>query len=121
MGPCQRRRLMALAAILILGGCGGSNGPQSCPDDVPSACPNPAPSYAAQVAPLLKRLCGGCHTAGGVEAKTSFDTLGQVQMQRGHILSQLHGCLMPPADQTQATPDERQTIFGWIVCGATNN
>lgn len=120
----QRRRIPALLAIAVTilasGGCGPAPS-KTCPNDVPAACPDGAPSYAAQVAPLLARRCGACHTAGGVSATHAFDSYEQVHAQRTGILVQLHACLMPPADQPQATADERQTIFAWLVCGAQNN
>jgi uncharacterized membrane protein len=114
---------LVLTAVLTLVAC-ETKPPSSvdtCPDDVPPVCPEPAPSYAADVAPLLGRLCGTCHTAGGVSANHPFDTYNQVQFQRLSIEGQLNNCLMPPADQKQPTSEERRTIFAWIVCGSMNN
>ncbi len=131
-GPSQNRRpptgfprplAFGLLATLALGACGPK--PQftgdTCPDDVPPVCPDPAPTYAADVAPLLGRLCGACHTAGGVSFNHPFDTYDEVQRQHTGIEFQLNNCIMPPADQRQPTSDERQTIFAWIVCGSMNN
>jgi len=73
------------------------------------------------VRPLLQQRCGACHTAGGLAFTHPFDSYEQIQFYRTSIAAQLHVCYMPPADQPQPTPAERQTIFAWIVCGAMNN
>lgn len=119
----RRRRVFALVAALVIGACGGTKPVQTmdCPDDLPPVCPDPAPTYAADVAPLLGRLCGACHTAGGVSFNHPFDTYDEVQRQHTGIAFQLNNCIMPPADERQPTSEDRQTIFAWIVCGSMNN
>lgn len=111
------------AALLIFATCSGGPPPfvDTCPNDVPDACPAVPPSYAADVAPLLHDRCGACHTVDGLATIYPYDTYMQVKSQRLGILSQLHSCLMPPADQPQPTAAERQTIFSWLVCGAKDN
>ncbi len=116
----------ALAALASVGtpGCGGGGNPppvNSCPNDVPATCPLPAPSYSADVAPVVATRCTGCHTANGIEAIHPLDTYAQAQAQGIRILSQVHACLMPPADQPQLTPTERQSILAWVVCGSPDN
>jgi hypothetical protein len=37
------------------------------------------------------------------------------------IESMVFTCRMPPADQPQPTPAERQALLGWIVCEAPDN
>ncbi|MEO8213657.1 MAG: hypothetical protein ABI560_10710 [Myxococcales bacterium] len=115
--------MLVSAALLIFATCGGGQEPfvDTCPNDVPDACPAVPPSYAADVAPLLHDRCGACHTVDGLATVYPYDTYEQVKAQRLGILSQLHSCLMPPADQPQPTAAERQTIFSWLVCGAMNN
>ena len=71
--------------------------------------------------PLLQVRCGACHAPDGVEASRPFQTYEQIYPQRTNILTQLHACLMPPADQPQPTAAERGILFGWLVCGAMNN
>ena len=118
-------RWLLLASLVTEISCGSTTGvdPNICPNDVPDTCPTstPVPTYAAQVAPLLHERCGACHTIGGMAAPQVFDTYLQVQAEQIGILSQLHNCLMPPADQPQPTPEDRQIIFTWIVCGAKND
>jgi hypothetical protein len=105
-------------------GCGPDKPPgtvDSCPNDVPRDCPSPAPTYAATVAPILLERCRGCHTAGGLESSRAFDSYDQVMALRVGILFQVSECLMPPANQPQPTAAERQSIMGWVVCGAMND
>jgi uncharacterized membrane protein len=120
----SRATLLVFVAVtwIAFAACGG-DGPsgENCPNDVPSSCPGTAPSYAADIAPILSSRCRACHTAGGIESTQSFDTYADVQSRRSGILTQLHACLMPPADQAQPTAVERQKILAWLVCGAMNN
>lgn len=127
------RGAISITAVMLVGlgvggvGCGhGREAPpdadvQTCPNDVPATCPSPVPSYANEVAPIIHERCGGCHTAGGIEASRSFDTYEQVQPQRLGMLGQLHSCLMPPYGYPQPTAAERQAVLGWIKCDAPNN
>jgi hypothetical protein len=128
----RRRTILITAMVLAVGfgvglptGCGHDKEPpppvDTCPNDVPATCPSPVPSYAADVAPVIQLRCGGCHTAGGIEAFRPFDTYEQVLTYRLGMLYQLSQCLMPPFDQPQPTAAERQIIFGWIKCDSPNN
>jgi uncharacterized membrane protein len=113
--------LVGVTAVFGFGAC-GQDKPGSmvegCPNDVPRVCPSAAPTYRETVAPVLALRCGTCHTVGGIESARPFDTYDQVARQRTSILSQIHTCRMPPANQPQPTADERATILAWLVCGA---
>jgi hypothetical protein len=126
--PRRSSTFLDLALALALSACTSASPPPSdgadCPDDVPASCPTPEPSYSKDVAPLLARRCVPCHFPGGIEAPThDFSKYDVVHTQKGSIVTQIHSCLMPPADAgaTAPTPDERAVLLGWIVCGAPQN
>ncbi len=97
-------------------------GVEACPSDLPAACPSPAPSYEASVGPLVARRCWACHADGGIEAtQHDLGSYDGVFRQRGAVLAQVYGCLMPPADAAALTSDERATLLGWLVCGSPRN
>ena len=96
--------------------------PEACPSDLPAACPAAPPSYRSDVLPTLQRRCWACHTDGGIEAlKHDLGTYPSVFRQRGSILTQVYGCLMPLADASALSPDERAALLAWLVCGAPDN
>jgi len=37
------------------------------------------------------------------------------------VLTRIYGCVMPPASAPPLTPEERQTLLSWFVCGAPEN
>ena len=119
------RSLMTAAALTAaLAGCSGS-APPSCPRDLPSSCPSPAPTFSADVAPLIQSHCAGCHSADGEEPNPlliSYDSItGSMDSTARMVETQLVACAMPPAGQPPLTSKERQTILGWIICGAKND
>ena len=117
-------RLVAaiLAAVAVAGtGCGSAPVGQGCRRAAPPTCPSPAPGYAANVAPLVTRLCRPCHTQGGVESTAALDSYEQVRARGADIQVRLESCLMPPADQPQPTVAEGATLLTWLVCGAQND
>jgi hypothetical protein len=106
----------------------GADGPSSsdagpsCPLDLPTACPTPAPSFQTSVFPTIQARCWGCHGDGGIEVSTHpLETYDLVFAQRRSVLTQVYGCLMPPADASALTSEERAALLGWLVCGAPNN
>lgn len=107
-----------LGAPLALVACGGGAPAAVCGTEAPPACSEPAPSYTGDIAPLVQRLCGPCHTAGGVEATAPFDTYEQVRARRVEAQTRLQTCLMPPADQPQPSASERAALLAWLACGA---
>ena len=114
----------ALVAAVALAACTTNAPPPgpACPNDLPGACPSPPPSYARDVAPVIAARCGPCHAPGGVEAaQRDFSAYATVHTQRVTILTQIHACLMPPADAGTLDAAERATLQGWLVCGAPDN
>ncbi len=130
----MRAQLFAAISLFFVGalvGCtgadqsaadSGSPGESGCPRDLPASCPPAVPSYQADVASIIQRRCLSCHGNGGVAAgKFNFTTYGQVFAARSTVLNQVYGCVMPPLDAGQLTPDERATLLAWLVCHAPNN
>jgi len=115
---------VALVVMAGLAACAQSQ-PQSCPQDLPASCPSPAPTFSADVAPLIQNHCAGCHSAdGGYPNRllVSYDTItSSMGMTAILIYRQLADCRMPPKEQPPLTSEQRQTIAGWIICGAKND
>ena len=118
-----------VGALLLLGGCSSTpmstnedaaTGPQ-CPSDLPPSCPVTFPSYQADIAPLVQRQCLACHRDGGIEANRPLDTYSNLYSERGAVLHQIYGCLMPPPVAPQLDATERQQILTWLICQAPNN
>jgi len=99
--------------------------PQACPDDLPASCPSPAPTFSADVAPLIQNHCAGCHSPDGGYPNPSLTSYDNVTGSTGKtaitIESKVASCKMPPPGQPPLTSEERQTIVGWILCGAKND
>ncbi len=94
----------------------------ACPNDLPAACVAPAPGFDAAVGPILARRCNACHGDGGFERPAhDLGTYAGVFKQRGSVLTQVYGCLMPPVDAAALDPAERAQVLDWLVCGAPNN
>lgn len=121
----------ALAAALLVA-CPGSSGgggdddaggdAPTCPRDLPDACPSPPPSFKGEIAGIIARRCGACHTDGGVAQPThDFSTYEKIAAQRSAMLNQVYGCRMPPADASAPDPAERAALLGWLVCRAPDN
>jgi hypothetical protein len=70
---------------------------------------------------MLQMRCVGCHFAGSTITRTDLSTYANVYANRGSVLTQVYGCLMPPATSRQLTADQRASLLGWLVCGAPNN
>jgi hypothetical protein len=108
------------APIALLGACGDPAGGQ-CPNDLPASCPTTVPSYQTDIAPILQSHCLGCHAPGGVEANKPLDSYSAVYGERSPVLTQVYGCLMPPAGSPAPTAAERQLLLSWLVCKSPNN
>lgn len=93
------------------GGCG----------TVPSSCPSSNPSYATDVAPIMYQYCVSCHGPGGSVAGKPLDTYQAVKNLSGNVEKLTANCSMPPASAPQPTSADRDTILGWVVCGAQDN
>lgn len=110
-------------------GCGGGgssadpDGAAGCPNDLPE-CPDPsaAPSYQTEVAPIIEAECLACHGPGGTEQGShDLSTYDSLYPQRTDVLTQVYNCRMPPGGVAPLSPDDRQTLLTWLVCGAPDN
>jgi hypothetical protein len=132
----RRYRPSTIAGCLILGGALGlgavtacsssSNGDPGnavqCPSDLPPACPAQTPSFAKDIQPIFERRCWGCHAGSGVAISgDDFSTYASIFSNRTVILNRVYGCVMPPPDAGQPTPEERAAFLAWFVCKAPNN
>jgi mono/diheme cytochrome c family protein len=114
-------RLTTLASVLIL---------------VPSVAADGqgAADYSAQVAPLFKKYCVGCHNDDDREGKFSLESYAALQRGTAHgpallpgdpkgsrIIRALTGAakpVMPPEDEPRPTAGEIELIAAWIESGA---
>jgi uncharacterized membrane protein len=116
------RRVMIAATVLgIVAGsaCSGGTPAATCPNDYPSTCPPQAPSFANDVFPLIHANCTICHGPG--QQVPLLDNYTDIVRAGTMISTQVFQCRMPPAPRSPLTSQERQTILGWLVCGAMNN
>jgi hypothetical protein len=121
-GLSPRAALAAALVSMMLGACGSSPAPaRVCLDDAPSACPSPAPHFAADAAPIIAAHCAKCHTPGGPSEKFPFETYDQIAPYAGDMKLELETCEMPPATEPPLSEADRQTLFGWITCGALDD
>ena len=69
------------------------------------------PTYHQDIAPLLSTHCWGCHTEGGMNSETLFDTPETAQMYAPLLASMVDSALMPPfyASETDECPND----WGW--------
>jgi hypothetical protein len=79
-----------------------------------------ADRFQRQVRPLLERYCADCHMNGVAEAGIAFDKFGsqEVAIKAGRtwlrVRDALQVGLMPPADESQPSLEERDRIIGWV-------
>jgi WD40 repeat protein len=94
----------------------------------------PAPDYAAQVAPLLTKYCGGCHKTDEPEGNFSVSTWTELQKGGEHgpaflagdsgssrMMRLITGAAepkMPPEGEKQPTEAEIAVLKAWIDAGA---
>ncbi len=93
----------------------------------PAAEAAEAPSYSADVAPLLKRQCAGCHREGGI-GPWAMNGYGRVKNYARMIEEVVLTRRMPPfdpnpdygqfANEHRLSRDETQTLLRWIDAGA---
>ncbi len=95
---------------------------------VPSACGTEAITaadrYHARVQPLLEQYCYGCHGYGSSEGGRTLDEFASDEAMLADtqlwwaVLKNVRARMMPPADEEQPTPEERDEIIRWIETGA---
>jgi hypothetical protein len=110
----------SLLGIVVAADCssGGSEA-ATCPNDYPSACLAPGPSFANDVSPLIHANCTPCHGPG--QQVPTLSTYSDVMHAGTLIATQVFQCRMPPAPRAPLTSQQRQTLLGWLVCGAPDN
>jgi hypothetical protein len=76
----------------------------------------PAPSFA-EVEPILKKRCFGCHTGNGVAAdEHDFSKMESVVGEHADILDEVSSCSMPP--RSPLADAEADTLLHWAACAA---
>lgn len=90
--------------------------PFVCMAVAPTSCPAPAPTYA-NVAPIFKQRCVGCHAANWT-GPWPLDTYGHIADWADDVRSHLLDCTMPPPESGMPIPfEESQQILTWLRCG----
>lgn len=110
---------IAAASLLSIPGCGEDEA--TCAPTTPSSCPSSPPSYKDDVAPIVEKYCGKCHVEGGESADKPLDTYQGMSALIDLVSSEISGCEMPPADETQPSDAEREKVLAWIVCGGKDD
>ena len=107
---CSRSARGVVLAIVLAGAIGAS--------------PARAASFTQDIRPLLETHCFKCHNAekhkGGVDF-SSVAEASSVARQRKlwrAALTQVTACEMPPAEEKQLTPDQRELLLGWLGSAA---
>jgi hypothetical protein len=88
----------------------------ACGVPAPTSCPSPAPTFAADIQPIIQRLCVPCHVgvADGPWPLTAYQHVADWQ---DIIRAAMLDCTMPPDAGFPMTKSERLTLLTWIRCG----
>jgi Protein of unknown function (DUF1588)/Protein of unknown function (DUF1587)/Protein of unknown function (DUF1592)/Protein of unknown function (DUF1585)/Protein of unknown function (DUF1595)/Planctomycete cytochrome C len=84
----------------------------------------PAVRYHEKIEPILERYCYGCHGYGSSEGDRSFDEFASDEAMLADtklwwaVLKNVRAQMMPPAEEEQPTPAERDEIIRWIETDA---
>jgi hypothetical protein len=132
--PRRRWSRSILGAALALAGCGGASAesrvavpvqpgpasaaaaPGTCAIEGVAACAGSPPSFTADVQPIVRKRCFGCHAAGGVAAdEHDFDDVAVMHAQRATVASEVVSCSMPP--RAPLREDEARVLLRWVACG----
>lgn len=110
---------LAILSFVVLVGCDDGNGPAG-PDS------GITPTYYADVAPLVRRECLGCHVDGGI-GPFPLDSYDAVRAEGANVASAVETGYMPPwlpdtecrefAHQRGLTPAERAIFGAWVDGG----
>lgn len=77
------------------------------------------PSFSTEVQPILQARCSACHGPDEKSANVNFATItddNSAARQRKlwrKVVAQLEAGAMPPADEPQLTPDEKEKLLAW--------
>jgi uncharacterized membrane protein len=104
------------ATIIVLAACGSNPCPTS-----PASCPANAPHYTPDVATAIQANCTICHAQGGSGASWPLTTYDEIYTLRFDVQSQIDACKMTPLGWPPMTPEVREMVLTWLVCGAPNN
>jgi hypothetical protein len=98
---------LPLLAALSLTGCSGGSDDKDAGDSGDVG----GPTYHGAIAPILSVNCWGCHTAGGMNQETLFDTPESAQMYAPLLANLVDSGAMPPfyAEETEECPNP----WGW--------
>lgn len=90
------------------------------PDD--ADCATAAPSYSTQVYPVIEEYCQVCHLPGNGRSSKVFADYDQIVVPHTAttMQTQIYQCKMPIGPR-RLTPENRQLLLKWFVCGTPNN
>jgi hypothetical protein len=75
--------------------------------------------YQTSIRPLLAKYCLRCHGAEEQNARIRYDQVARFENADQHLWAMVHEALvdgeMPPQDEPQLTPAEKQMILDWII------
>jgi hypothetical protein len=116
------RNLRRLVALLILSSCCASGGAQSPPaaGDGPAGRDDAA-YFKTEIQPLLEQYCITCHSnekqKGDLDLQpfASLDAVKQNTKVWQNVARQLADNEMPPEDEPQPTPAEKERLTKWVA------
>jgi hypothetical protein len=126
-----RLRGLAMAAALGIAACAAKSGPgpqspaggampgaaAACLVRPVSACPATVPSFSADVQPILKRSCFGCHSGDGIAAEEhDFSKFVVLHAQAGAVTDAIATCAMPL--RSSLPVNDARILLEWVACGA---
>ena len=110
-----RLAIGSIIAFLLLAGLGVN------PEPIGSAEPraekkNTTDAYSREVRPLLAKYCLSCHGDNKPKGGLNLASLKEAESFKvwKHVWDRLKSRQMPPSDQPQPTPEERDRLTGWI-------
>jgi hypothetical protein len=87
----------------------------ACELNPPATCPTPIVRFA-DIEPILKERCIGCHDGKGEQ--WPLVTYNQVASWYDHVRDLMLTCAMPPKDSGIRMPAaEREKLITWVRCG----
>ena len=113
--------LAGVTACYVSSTGSSSQGSSSGCGSAPASCPSSNPTYASDVAPVLFQYCVSCHGPGGSVSNKPLDSYPAVKALSGTVKNVMAACTMPPSSAAQPSAAERDTVLGWIACGAQDN
>src|SRR5688500_1925217 len=119
------RNLRRLAALLILSSCCASGGAQSAPagDGAAAAAAgrDDAAYFKAEIQPLLEQYCINCHSTEKQKGDLDLQPFASIESVKRdakvwqNVARQLADNEMPPEDEPQPTPAEKERLTKWVA------